>query len=194
MAEASDQTTSVCSHCDRIIPFSNIDLHYAHCSWNLVKCKICGDMVPGKLIEEHFLGTHATVSCSLCNETVERENFSEHKGQYCLQRIVKCDYCDFPLPAVDLFQHQEVCGSRTELCYLCRRFVILRELVNHESRCNGVPNIPAESSRDAQGPESAHGPRRRWPSEFSPKGLICSIAVTGVAVLLGSVFIGRKRL
>ncbi|KAL8131037.1 hypothetical protein AgCh_007099 [Apium graveolens] len=147
MAEAFDQATSVCSHCDKIIPFSNIDLHNAHCSRNLVKCKICGDMVPGKLIEKHFLGTHATKSCSQCNDTIERKKIGEHKGKYCLQRIVKCDYCDFPLPAAGLSKHQEVCGSRTKLCYSCRIYVRLREIVNHESSCSGVLNVPAESSR-----------------------------------------------
>ncbi|WOG98920.1 hypothetical protein DCAR_0418266 [Daucus carota subsp. sativus] len=105
MAEASDQATSVCNHCDRLIPISNIDSHYAYCSRNLVKCEVCADMVPRKLIEEHFLRTHAS---------------------------------------------------------------------------------------DTQGTERARGPRRRHPPEFSPKRLMYSIAVTGVAVLLGSVFIGWR--
>ncbi|CAK9181409.1 unnamed protein product [Ilex paraguariensis] len=58
---SSDHVTSICPHCDRAIPSSNIDLHYAHCSRNLEKCKVCGDMVPKKYAEEHFLGTHAPV-------------------------------------------------------------------------------------------------------------------------------------
>lgn len=47
---------------DRAIPSSNLDLHFAHCSRNLEKCKTCGDMVPKKHAEEHFLTTHAPVS------------------------------------------------------------------------------------------------------------------------------------
>lgn len=46
---------------DRAIPSSNIDLHHAHCSRNLEKCKVCGDMIPRKFAEEHFLSTHAPV-------------------------------------------------------------------------------------------------------------------------------------
>lgn len=46
---------------DRAIPSSNIDLHYAHCSRKLEKCKVCGEMIPKKLAEEHFLNTHAPV-------------------------------------------------------------------------------------------------------------------------------------
>lgn len=46
---------------DRPIPAANIDLHYAHCSRNLEKCKVCGDMVPKKIAEDHYLSTHAPV-------------------------------------------------------------------------------------------------------------------------------------
>ncbi|KAF9687426.1 hypothetical protein SADUNF_Sadunf02G0092200 [Salix dunnii] len=64
MEVASEGSTSICSHCDRAIPSSNIDLHHAHCSRNLKKCKICGNMVPKKHAEEHFLNTHAPVCWS----------------------------------------------------------------------------------------------------------------------------------
>lgn len=53
---------------DRAIPSSNIDLHYAHCSRNLERCKICGDMVPKKYSDEHFLSTHAPV-CDFIRES-----------------------------------------------------------------------------------------------------------------------------
>ncbi|RAL47198.1 hypothetical protein DM860_013163 [Cuscuta australis] len=148
MAVPSDPATSICSHCDRAILSSNMDLHFAHCSRNLEKCKICGDMVPKQYTEEHFLSSHAPVSCSLCCETMEREVLDAHKGANCPQRIVTCEYCEFPLPAVDLFKHQEVCGNRTELCHLCSRYIRLREMNSHEKKCNGiVDNNVAESSR-----------------------------------------------
>ncbi|KAH0680262.1 hypothetical protein KY290_022450 [Solanum tuberosum] len=108
MAVVSDQATSICSHCDRAIPSTNLDLHFAHCSRNLEKCKICEDMVPRKFAEEHFLSTHAPVACSLCSETMEREILAVHRGENCPKRIVTCEYCEFPLPAIDLFEHQYV--------------------------------------------------------------------------------------
>jgi hypothetical protein len=46
---------------DRAIPIANVDLHNAHCSRNLQKCKVCGDMVPKKNAEDHYLTTHAPV-------------------------------------------------------------------------------------------------------------------------------------
>ncbi|XP_057468985.1 uncharacterized protein LOC130758166 [Actinidia eriantha] len=192
MAISSDQATSICTHCDRAIPSTNIDLHYAHCSRNLEKCKVCGDMVPRKFAEEHFLSTHAPVSCSLCSETMEREILAVHKGENCPQRIVTCEFCEFPLPAIDLYEHQEVCGNRTELCHLCNKYIRLRERNYHESRCTGVPDT-AESSRATRAAEREHDARRRQPPhEFSRRRLLFTIAITGIAVLLGSLFFQRK--
>ncbi|KVH98830.1 TRAF-type zinc finger domain-containing protein 1-like isoform X1 [Cynara cardunculus var. scolymus] len=191
MDVASDYATNICSHCDRAIPSSNIDLHYAHCSRNLEKCKICDDMIPKKHAEEHYLSTHAPVSCSLCSETMEPEILSLHKGEKCPQRIVTCDYCEFPLPAIDLFEHQEVCGNRTELCHLCNRYIRLRERTSHEVTCNGVPNNAAETSRGREG-EREGGRRRPPPEDLSRKKLLFTIAITGIAVVLGSIIFHRK--
>ncbi|XP_047982109.1 TRAF-type zinc finger domain-containing protein 1-like isoform X4 [Salvia hispanica] len=146
-----DQVTSVCGHCDRAIPSSNIDLHFAHCSRNLEKCKVCGDMIPRKHAEEHFLSTHAPVCCSLCSETMDRDILDVHKGENCPKRIVTCEYCEFPLPAIDLLEHQvEVCGNRTELCYMCHKYIRLREMHSHVSRCTGPVRTVAESSRNTR--------------------------------------------
>lgn len=187
MAVASDLTTTVCNHCDRAIPSSNIDLHMAHCSRNLEKCKVCGDMIPKKYADEHFLSSHAPVSCSLCNETMDREVLDVHNGEICPQRIVTCEYCEFPLPSVDLYEHKAVCGNRTELCLSCNKYVRLHELDRHPSICNH-----GESSRDTRATGRNQNPRRRQPDDFSPKRLFFTIAITGIAVLLGSLLFQRK--
>lgn len=194
MDEGSYRATNICSHCNRAIPSSNIDLHYFHCSRNLEKCKICDEMVPKKLAEEHYLNTHAPVSCTLCSETMEPEALAVHQAEHCPKRIVTCDYCEFPLPAVDLFEHQEVCGNRTELCNLCIRYIRLRERSAHELTCNGVPDTTAESS-GAREAERERGARRRPPpQDFSTRRLVFTIAITGLAVVLGSLIFQRKPL
>ncbi|GJN07842.1 hypothetical protein PR202_ga25709 [Eleusine coracana subsp. coracana] len=98
--------TSICVHCQREIPSSNIDLHSVHCARNLQKCQHCGEMVPRKLIDEHYDENHAPLNCSLCKETIERESWDLHKSEKCPQRMVACEYCEFELPAVDLYEHQ----------------------------------------------------------------------------------------
>ncbi|KAH8516266.1 hypothetical protein H0E87_004573 [Populus deltoides] len=134
------------------------------------------------------------VACSLCSETMEREILAVHKGENCPQRIVTCEFCEFPLPAVDLAEHQEVCGNRTELCHMCNRYIRLRERYNHESRCTGLPDTTVESSRDVRAAErrQPQGPRRRQPQDFSRKRLLFTIAITGIAVLLGSFLFQKK--
>ncbi|KAF5739796.1 hypothetical protein HS088_TW12G01006 [Tripterygium wilfordii] len=149
-------------------------------------------MVPKKHAEEHFLNTHAPVSCSLCNEMMERDILPIHKGENCPKRIVTCEFCEFPLPAIDLAEHQEVCGNRTELCNLCNRYIRLRERYNHETRCTGVSDHNAGSSRDVRAAEREQGGPRREAREFSRRRLLFTMAITGIAVLLGSLFFQRK--
>ncbi|KAF8377416.1 hypothetical protein HHK36_030793 [Tetracentron sinense] len=192
MAVPSEQSTSICSHCDKEILSPNIDLHYAHCSRNLERCKLCGDMVPRRHAEEHYLNTHAPVACSLCSEVVEREIFTIHKGENCPQRIVTCEYCEFPLPAYDLFKHQEVCGNRTEFCHNCRRYIRLREINDHETMCHGSSDSIAGPSRDTSESERDQGAPRRQPHDSSRRRLLFTIAITGIAILLGSIFLPRK--
>ncbi|MED6130818.1 hypothetical protein PIB30_004239 [Stylosanthes scabra] len=199
MAAETDQGTTVCSHCDRAIPSANIDLHHAHCSRNLEKCKICGDMIPKLHAEDHYLSTHAPVACSMCSETMDRDVLDIHRGENCPQRIVTCDFCEFPLPAIDLAEHQEVCGNRTELCHLCNKYVRLRERYNHDSTCNRIQDGAAGSSRVARPAERDEGAHRRARpppppphNELSTKRLLFTIAITGIAVILGSMFFQRK--
>ncbi|KAF7817057.1 XIAP-associated factor 1-like [Senna tora] len=193
MATVSDEVTSTCTHCDRAIPAANIALHYAHCSRNLEKCTVCGDMIPKRNAEDHFLNTHAQVACSMCRKMMDRDVLDIHKGESCPQRIVTCEFCEFPLPAVDLAEHQEVCGNRTELCHLCNRYVRLCERFNHEARCNGIPdNNTVGSSRDVREAERDEGARRRRQNDFSKRHLLFTVAITGIAVLFGSILFQKR--
>ncbi|KAL5705498.1 hypothetical protein ACHQM5_023796 [Ranunculus cassubicifolius] len=195
MEISPEQTTTICTHCDRAIPTPNIDLHTAHCARNLQKCKTCGDMVPKRLMEEHYLNTHAPVTCTLCKQTMDPEILAIHKGENCPQRIATCEYCEFPLPAVDLSEHQEVCGNRTEYCHLCKRYIRLRERLEHETMVHGGLDTTAGSSRDVGTPErrEPRAERRRRNNGVSQRHILLTIALTGVAVLLGSIFLGRKH-
>ncbi|KAL8199645.1 hypothetical protein R6Q57_013213 [Mikania cordata] len=92
-------------------------------------------------------------------------------------------------PMVALRQPLEVCGNRTELCQLCNRYIRLREKLAHELSCNGVTltNSTPETSRATREAEREHGPRRReTPHNLSTQRLIFTIAITGIAILLGS--------
>ncbi|CAD6203672.1 unnamed protein product [Miscanthus lutarioriparius] len=190
---------STCAHCQREIPSSNIDLHSVHCARNLQKCQHCCEMIPRKLMDEHYDENHAPINCSLCKETIERESWDLHKGEKCPQRIVACEYCEFELPAVDLHEHQDVCGNRTELCQTCRKYIRLREWIGHETQCHTNSNGSADTSRAI--PERVLRPpppvRLARPARLahaSPhKRLLFTIAVTGIAVMIGSILFQRDE-
>ncbi|EMS63233.1 hypothetical protein TRIUR3_29674 [Triticum urartu] len=135
----------------REIPSSNIDLHSVHCARNLQKCEHCGEMVPRKLMEEHYNENHAPVNCSLCKETLRSEILDLHKSEQCTQRMVACAYCEYELPAIDIHEHQfeiqDVCGNRTEFCQTCKKYIRLREWIGHEMQCHVSSNGSEESSR-----------------------------------------------
>ncbi|KAJ4742566.1 TRAF type zinc finger domain containing 1 [Rhynchospora pubera] len=198
MASTSEQLTSTCAHCQRDIPSSNFDLHFAHCSRNLEKCVHCGEMVPRKLVGDHYNETHAPVTCSLCSETVEREAWSLHKSDNCPKRMVTCKYCELPLPALDIIEHEDVCGNRTDYCGTCRKYVRLRELAdNHQCSIQDVPSRvnstgPLGASRGIGARDERPPPRRPRNNGPPHKHLIFTIAITGLAVLIGSLIFHRS--
>ncbi|XP_051213971.1 uncharacterized protein [Lolium perenne] len=186
-------TTSTCAHCNREIPSSNIALHSAHCARNLQKCEHCGDMVPRKHMDEHYDENHAPVNCSRCKQTVEHELWDLHKRMQCPQRMLVCQYCEFELPAVDIFEHQDVCGNRTEYCQPCKKYIRLREWIGHEILLHGKTNDNAESSSDRSLLENEDGAEEREPAHgFNHKQLLLTVAIAGLAVVIGSILLHKK--
>ncbi|KAG2551802.1 XIAP-associated factor 1-like isoform X1 [Panicum virgatum] len=195
---AAAPAVSTCAHCQREIPSSNIDLHSVHCARNLQKCQHCGEMVPRKLMDEHYDENHAPMNCTLCKDTIERESWDLHKSEKCPQRMVACEYCEFELPAVDMNEHQDVCGNRTEYCQTCKKYIRLREWIGHEIQCHTNSNGSAETSSARTIPEREVRPpapvRPARPAHGSQhKRLLFTIAVTGIAVMVGSILFQRDE-
>ncbi|KAH6557073.1 hypothetical protein KP509_1Z136800 [Ceratopteris richardii] len=187
MEEASS-ATAYCNHCKRQIPSANLDLHTVHCKRNLERCNLCGEMVAKTRAEEHYEDVHSPINCSLCGEDVERELFTLHQGEKCLQRIVTCNYCDFPIAAIDLDVHADQCGNRTEMCIPCNKYVRLRELVSHNLHCHNDHGDIIGTSRSqvphAQG-EHSHG-------GSSKRKLLVTFAVTGIAIIIGTLVLQKR--
>ncbi|CAA6657825.1 unnamed protein product [Spirodela intermedia] len=189
----SQSSTAACTHCGKDIPTSNIDLHYVHCFRNLEKCSVCGEMVPKKHASEHYGNNHAPIDCIHCGEAVERKSLALHRGERCPQRIIACEYCEFPLPAVDLYKHQDMCGNRTEFCDACGQYVRLCQRAEHELRSHNHSNSASGSPRVDGSPGREGGDANgRRPASTSPGRMMLTIAVTGAAFLLVSVFLQRR--
>lgn len=129
---------------------------------------------------------------------VERELWDLHTGIQCPQRMLACQYCEFELPAVDLFEHQDVCGNRTEYCQTCRKYIRLREWIGHELQFHTGSNAGAELSSDgapvaAAAAAEQPGPKPAQPAAGSQgKQLLLAIAIAGIAILIGSILYQRK--
>ncbi|KAI5008540.1 hypothetical protein ZWY2020_009588 [Hordeum vulgare] len=188
--------TSTCAHCNREIPSPNIALHSAHCARNLhLKCEHCGDMVPRKHMDKHYEDNHAPVNCPRCKQTVEHELWDLHKRLQCPQRMLACQYCKFELPAADIFEHQDVCGNQTKYCQPCNKDIRLREWIGHKLLLHSKTNVTPESSSDRSMLEKEEGAcheQVRPVFGLTYKQLLLTIAIAGLAVLIGSILFQRR--
>ena len=57
-----------------------------------------------------------------------------------MERRECCHFCELELPWKQLDEHQLVCGSRTELCRDCGRYVTLRDQAKHGLTCSDTVN------------------------------------------------------
>ncbi|KAM3313035.1 hypothetical protein ACQJBY_032637 [Aegilops geniculata] len=138
------------------------------------------------------------VNCSLCKETLRPEILDLHKSEQCTQRMVACAYCEYELPAIDIHEHQDVCGNRTEFCQTCKKYIRLREWIGHEMQCHVSSNGSEESSSARTIPErEVRPPPPVRPVRAVPaaqhRRLLFTIAVTGIAVMVGSILFQKEE-
>lgn len=57
----------------------------------------------------------------------------------CPELKLECKYCDLEFRRIELSEHIEGCGSRTDHCELCNRRVMLKDMAEHkENKCATV--------------------------------------------------------
>ena len=60
---------------------------------------------------------------------------------------MECQYCELTLPFNKMSSHVEYCGSRTEKCDICERFVQMKDLTEHVNTGCQYPPIKEESKK-----------------------------------------------
>lgn len=60
---------------------------------------------------------------------------------------MECQYCELTLPFNKMTSHVEYCGSRTEKCDVCDRFIQVKDLSEHVNTGCQYPPIKEESKR-----------------------------------------------
>lgn len=119
-----------CENCRKDIPVQTYELHVSFCTRNVWRCPKCDDCFQKNEKEQHEKTVHALVTC-VCGEVVEQGRLERHKAEACLRRQVECEFCEMSLPMLELMDHQEYCGSRTDNCLQCLKIVKIRDMDRH---------------------------------------------------------------
>jgi len=64
----------------------------------------------------------------------------------CPKRSVKCLYCELEMPAIDLTEHHEFCGSRTDLCNKCQQYIMYKDMQKHEDSDCSFPVVKKQKN------------------------------------------------
>uniref|UniRef100_A0A8C6UE95 TRAF-type domain-containing protein n=1 Tax=Neogobius melanostomus TaxID=47308 RepID=A0A8C6UE95_9GOBI len=150
-----EEQTRVCGCCKKEVAEVNFALHESHCRRFLVLCPDCDENVPRSELEEHREEQHALVRCPKCQRKMEKRLLAEHEEEQCPARVEACTYCDLEMPWSELQAHTVVCGSRTERCADCGRYVKLSDRAEHDKTCSDQDLYNEEPGPTQQG---AYGP------------------------------------
>ncbi|GIY72729.1 hypothetical protein CDAR_53613 [Caerostris darwini] len=102
-----------CNYCDGIFANDYIQRHVELCGLRTEKCQNCGAHIPLKDLEVHNFN---------CNKILSMTNN-------------KCQYCKNIYSNNQFAEHVITCGSRTEKCEKCDRYILLKEMEMHPSVC-----------------------------------------------------------
>ncbi|XP_054884233.1 XIAP-associated factor 1 isoform X2 [Poeciliopsis prolifica] len=132
------EPTRTCETCHKEVAEANFPLHESHCKRFLSVCPDCDEAVPKDQLSQHREEQHTQVKCSKCNKKIERCHLEDHEAEECLERLQKCMFCELEVPWKQLEEHTVMCGSRTELCQDCGRYVKLSDQSEHSSTCSAA--------------------------------------------------------
>ena len=120
--------------------FKNYEIHFVHCKRNLKLCSLCGEAIQRSKEKEHFEENHVEINCVQCGQKTTRSEEGNHLAYECGKRPITCHYCELRLPRERMSEHQEFCGTRTEFCRKCSRYVLVRDFMDYDSACDGGMN------------------------------------------------------
>lgn len=148
------EATRICGQCHKEVAEANFALHETHCSRFLCLCPDCKEAVPRDQLAEHREEQHTQVRCTKCNKKMERCQLPDHEADECEERLQSCVFCELELPWKELDEHCLACGSRTELCRDCGRYVKLRDQPEHELTCSAADNHPSPPQTNSSAPST----------------------------------------
>lgn len=122
----------LCSNCHVEIDDSKIVLHERFCKQNIKYCEKCKEGIPKEDFDEH-MEQHASRKASL--SLSESQMSQKEKDDLCLKRVssskIGCQYCGMPFVYNELEEHEEICGSKTDICDICHQKFTRKTIAEH---------------------------------------------------------------
>lgn len=112
----------ICDNCHQRIPKSSFVTHSLSCSRINWYCNSCGSVIQKSQQQTHIQEKHSKITCE-CGIEIEKIFLENHKKNDCPKRLVHCDYCSLQIAYIEKYQHQIRCGSQTEKCINCNRYI-----------------------------------------------------------------------
>eukprot|EP00727_Mastigamoeba_balamuthi_P002098 m51a1_g11886 hypothetical protein (648) ;mRNA; f:587517-589915 len=157
--EEQSSNDVVCGNCGNRVPEASYALHSLRCERFNKRCAKCGKVVPRAEADKHEQEVHALVPCPQCSHAIEVSQLGRHQAEECECRPMQCRYCDVSMPMREMPKHETYCGTRTEKCALCGKFVQKQHSLRHlESNCQFTGEAP---------------PRRASPAVRLRESLVC---------------------
>lgn len=148
MEESEEE--KVCGNCHRSVKKSIYTIHSAHCLRFIQLCDLCEEPVAQAAMKDHTVEQHSQVRCPLCQSTMEKYKLETHQSEQCEERPASCRYCDLDQPHRLLKEHEEVCGSWTELCPDCHTYVMYKSRQTHGHTCGQGPGPGLSQADDSE--------------------------------------------
>lgn len=70
------------------------------------------------------------------------------QNEECWKRCIMCSYCKTEVSLSEFAEHEHACGSRTDQCYNCHKYIMLKDMERHlwdEHREGSGPVVPHNS-------------------------------------------------
>lgn len=129
-----------CSFCGKMIQQTNIRLHEMRCRRLNFRCGTCGAVMRIGNKEKHISLAHTKIKCQ-CGTELEQEALQVHRRSTCPYRIEVCGYCGLSLRAVNMEEHEAMCGSKSLTCAHCDKIILRRVFSKHLSEMHNIESI-----------------------------------------------------
>ena len=130
-----DYSDYQCLICKKIIQNSKQKCYeHAHfCGFSDISCSFCAKSIKLYIKKEHEIKCgEEMIPCEFCNIKFERKKMENHKNNFCLMRIIKCDKCNESYKFIDFEKHLKDECKDNQIKYWKLKFEQAKQLLEED--------------------------------------------------------------